>query len=90
MTATHDARACPIDGTALVMWYGPGSEIDYGPCWGGGLLDRGEIDCIFSRGPDDRPSQTAAQAADPWPDGRHERHDYRHKRRKSFFEDLFD
>ena len=90
MTATHDARACPIVGTALVMSERQGIEIDYCLACRGVWLDRGELDRIIERGRDDRPSQTAAQAADPWPDGRHERHDYRHKRRKSFFEDLFD
>jgi len=91
MTAIHDAMACPIDGTALVMSERQGIEIDYCPACRGVWLDRGELDKIIERGRDDRPGQTATQAADPWPDGRHERRgDYRHKRRKSFFEDLFD
>ena len=65
MTATHNAMACPIDGTALVMSERQGIEIDYCPACRGVWLDRGELDKIIERGRDDRPGQTAAQAADP-------------------------
>ena len=85
---------CPVDGTKLVPVERSGIEIDHCPTCRGVWLDRGELDKIIER--------SAAQAAPaptpaPWPqpgyrDPRHsgDRHHHPHKKRKSFFEELFD
>jgi uncharacterized protein len=81
---------CPVDGTTLVPIERQGIEIDHCPSCRGVWLDRGELDKIIER--------SAVQAA-PAPEPRVElrpRYDdrrqgeYRHKRKKSFFEELFD
>ena len=91
MTPTAQAMACPVDGTTLVMSERQGIEIDYCPACRGVWLDRGELDKIVERGRDGTQNPApASHAPEPWSGGRDERHDYRHKRRKSFFEDLFD
>jgi Zn-finger nucleic acid-binding protein len=85
---------CPIDGAALVMSERQGIEIDYCPTCRGVWLDRGELDKIIAKSmADDEPSQAAPRPAPPrgeqqWRPDRDP--NYRGKRRKSFFEDLFD
>ncbi|MCD2325399.1 zf-TFIIB domain-containing protein [Sphingomonas sp. IC-56] len=85
---------CPVDGSPLSPMERQGIEIDFCPTCRGVWLDRGELDKIIER--------SAAQAApapapSPWPepgyrDPRHagDRHHHPHKKRKSFFEELFD
>ncbi|AXK38673.1 zf-TFIIB domain-containing protein [Crenobacter cavernae] len=97
---------CPVcpDAT-LVMSERQGIEIDYCPQCRGVWLDRGELDKIIERSPDDAPAtQPASQAQPrhPQPDPRYPsqpasyHHDDRHQhgkhghRRKSFWEELFD
>ena len=88
---------CPTDQTPLVMSERQGIEIDYCPSCRGVWLDRGELDKIIER-------NLAATAAGPvppgpaaagpqWDEGDRYRHPHpyrRHKRRKSFLEELFD
>jgi hypothetical protein len=89
MTADPKGMACPIDGAQLVMSERQGIEIDFCPTCRGVWLDRGELDKVVERSTASAP----APAAQPhggsfWPQ-RHG-HDQRHKRRKSFLEELFD
>jgi Zn-finger nucleic acid-binding protein len=99
MTNPAAGMPCPVCKVPLVMSDRQGVEIDYCPQCRGVWLDRGELDKIIERSAgDSRP----APAAPPPPQGarydepRHgDRHhgdrDFRHgKRRKSFFEELFD
>lgn len=89
---------CPVDGATLVPIERSGIEIDHCPTCRGVWLDRGELDKIIER------SNTQAAPAAPLRepqtryDGRPQRYDGRqqqggqhpNKRRKSFFEELFD
>lgn len=85
---------CPTDQTPLVMSERQGIEIDYCPTCRGVWLDRGELDKIIERSasqPATPPQQQYQQPAphqQSWPDARHGHS--KHKRRKSFFEELFD
>jgi uncharacterized protein len=80
---------CPVDGTVLVPIERQGIEIDHCPNCRGVWLDRGELDKILER-------SAAAQPTAPSPRPElHPRYDERsshphQKRRKSFFEELFD
>jgi hypothetical protein len=80
---------CPIDGTQLVMSERQGIEIDYCPTCRGVWLDRGELDKIVERSANDAPAPVAQTAGRSWPE-QHSSGHYRHKRRKSFLEELFD
>lgn len=79
---------CPTCKTPLTMSERQGIEIDYCPSCRGVWLDRGELDKIIER--------SAVQAPPPVQHAPHVQphgHDYRpykHKRRKSFLEELFD
>lgn len=87
---------CPVDGATLVPVERSGIEIDHCPTCRGVWLDRGELDKIIER------SAAQAPAPEPYRESRGEsyrdpRHDnrghsghYPHKKRKSFFEELFD
>ena len=88
---------CPIDGTPLVMSERQGIEIDYCPSCRGVWLDRGELDKIVERASAEAapaplqasaPYPPPAQVAYPPHDQRYGH--YKHKRRKSFLEELFD
>jgi uncharacterized protein len=94
------AMRCPVDGSPLAMSDRQGIEIDYCPNCRGVWLDRGELDKIIERSapaptqatapPPPPPSQTGyAQPgyAQPWGSGHGH---YKHKRHKSFLEELFD
>ncbi len=82
---------CPVDGTQLVMSERQGIEIDYCPSCRGVWLDRGELDKIIERSAADAPAPAAQPfAAAPYPADRHGHGHYKHKRRKSFLEELFD
>ena len=98
MTNPAAGMPCPVCKMPLVMSDRQGVEIDYCPQCRGVWLDRGELDKIIERSAADH-----APAAPPPPPqgGRYEeqRHGDRHygdrghghhKRRKSFFEELFD
>jgi uncharacterized protein len=94
------AMRCPVDGSPLAMSDRQGIEIDYCPQCRGVWLDRGELDKIIERSapsaaapapaappPPQQPgyAQTPSQ---PWGGGYG--HHPKHKRRKSFLEELFD
>ena len=80
---------CPLDGTKLVPLGRQGIAIDHCPSCRGVWLDRGELDKIIERSAVQ--AAPAPSTAAPWPQ-RHDdhRHGHPHKRRKSFFEELFD
>jgi uncharacterized protein len=103
MCVTNPAAGmpCPVCKVPLVMSDRQGVEIDYCPQCRGVWLDRGELDKIMERSAQE--AAPAAAAAPPPPrgqdryeqrpyygddDGRHRPH--HGKRRKSFFEELFD
>ena len=93
---------CPVCKIALVMSDRQGIEIDYCPQCRGVWLDRGELDKIIERSAADTPS---AASPSPQPQPQHQGyqqqpyssdqhgfgHGYGHKKRKkSFFEEIFD
>ena len=91
---------CPVDGAQLVMSDRSGIEIDYCPTCRGVWLDRGELDKIIERSA--QPAAPAPRPEAPRTDhGRGYDHDHgrdhddgyghgRHKRKKSFLEQIFD
>ena len=95
---TVAAMPCPTCKTGLVLSDRQGVEIDYCPTCRGVWLDRGELDKIIERNAAAQPAPppTPQQAppppqpgyGQPWGQGHHGQ--YRHKRRKSFLEELFD
>ena len=100
MNTRAQGMPCPIDGTPLVMSERQGIEIDYCPSCRGVWLDRGELDKIIERSnaeaaPPPPPPQGQApypqpHAQAPYPPQDHRYGHYKHKRRKSFLEELFD
>jgi Zn-finger nucleic acid-binding protein len=88
MIADPKGMPCPIDGNQLVMSERQGIEIDYCPTCRGVWLDRGELDKIVERSANDAPVPQAA-VRPSWAEPHSSGH-YRHKRRKSFLEELFD
>lgn len=87
------AMRCPVDGSPLAMSDRQGIEIDYCPSCRGVWLDRGELDKIIERSaPAAAPAPAAPQpgySQQPYGGG-HYGHHPKHKRHKSFFEELFD
>ena len=89
------AMRCPVDGSPLAMSDRQGIEIDYCPTCRGVWLDRGELDKIIDRS---APSAAAPAPSAPQPGygqqqpygGQNYGHHPKHKRHKSFFEELFD
>lgn len=94
--------ACPVDGATLVMSERSGIEIDYCPQCRGVWLDRGELDKIIERS---AAEFAPAAKSEPQPQPQHpgyqqqpfsaENHGFGHgyghkKRKKSFFEEIFD
>lgn len=103
MNSPHAGLACPSCRVALVMSERQGVEIDYCPQCRGVWLDRGELDKIIERNA--RETAAYRQPAQPqppayqqqpgypqqnYPQGHHDPYAYGHKRKKSFFEELFD
>lgn len=104
MNSPHVGMVCPSCRVALVMSERQGVEIDYCPQCRGVWLDRGELDKIIERSAKEaaayqqpvapvpqqpqqysQPQQQYGQPHyDPYAQG------YHHKRKKSFFEELFD
>jgi uncharacterized protein len=92
---------CPVCNVALVMSDRQGIEIDYCPQCRGVWLDRGELDKIIERSaaelapaPARAPQQPQHQGYQQQPfssDNHGFGHGYGHKKRKkSFFEEIFD
>ena len=88
---------CPVCKVALVMSDRQGIEIDYCPQCRGVWLDRGELDKIIERSATEAPAP-ASRAPEPQHQGYQQQtysadsHGYGHskKRKKSFFEEIFD
>lgn len=93
---------CPVCKIALVMSDRQGIEIDYCPQCRGVWLDRGELDKIIERSAADTPP-AASPSTQPQPQHQSYQqqpyssdqhgfgHGYGHKKRKkSFFEEIFD
>ena len=96
MSGRQEGMPCPVDGTQLVISERQGIEIDYCPTGRGVWLDRGELDKIIERSesqPQAQPPQ-APQGFQPqqpgYPPHQQGYGHYKHKRRKSFLEELFD
>ena len=78
---------CPVCNTNLQVSDRQGIEIDYCPQCRGIWLDRGELDKILERSA----QADVASSRSYQPRERYDSDDdYRKKRRKSFFEELFD
>lgn len=95
------AMSCPVCRVPLAMSDRQGIEIDYCPQCRGVWLDRGELDKIIERSlaqmapapqpaPMQQPSPTHTPRQDygqqPWGS----QPNYRHKKRKSWLEEIFD
>lgn len=79
---------CPqCSGSKLVMSERNGVEIDYCPDCRGVWLDRGELDKILERSKESE--RAIAPQREEYRGDRSEGY-YRHKRKKSFLEELFD
>ncbi|MBZ9906497.1 zf-TFIIB domain-containing protein [Mesorhizobium sp. BR115XR7A] len=99
MTSSLLGMVCPSCRVALVMSERQGIEIDYCPQCRGVWLDRGELDKIVERSGRDASPAPQPQPA-PFAQPQHGRdrdddysrsHGHRYpKRKKSFFEELFD
>lgn len=99
MTSSILGLACPTCRVALVMSERQGIEIDYCPQCRGIWLDRGELDKIIERaGKEAAPAPQAPPPSYSQPQhsrgrdddySRSQGHHYP-KRKKSFFEELFD
>ena len=90
---------CPVDGAILVPVERSGIEIDHCPTCRGVWLDRGELDKIIERSATQAPEPARAPAPEPYRGDSRPRYDdrqqhqgghYPNKKRKSFFEELFD
>ncbi|MDB5523128.1 MAG: hypothetical protein JWM58_891 [Rhizobium sp.] len=98
MNSAHPGLVCPACHVALVMSERQGVEIDYCPQCRGVWLDRGELDKIIERGSKEMAAyqQPSPQPRQPqYPQGQQQGYDQSHshgypKRKKSFFEELFD
>ncbi len=98
------AMECPVCRVPLAMSDRQGIEIDYCPRCRGIWLDRGELDKIIERSagpaqtpaPSQQPAPPPHQPQQPWGGQEQYRQGhgfdprYKHKRRKSFLEELFD
>jgi uncharacterized protein len=100
MTSSILGLACPTCRVALVMSERQGIEIDYCPQCRGIWLDRGELDKIIDRASKEAapapqvppPSYSQSQQHGRGRDDDYSRSQGHHhpKRKKSFFEELFD
>ena len=77
---------CPNDGTTLVMTERSGVEIDYCPECRGVWLDRGELDKIIERSTQESPPPAYRDQSS----GYKKESEYKHRKKKDFFSDLFD
>jgi Zn-finger nucleic acid-binding protein len=102
MTPPSTGLLCPACRVDLVMSERQGVEIDYCPKCRGVWLDRGELDKILERGAAELGGRQVPPAAEQRPDRPYQRHDSdeypaygqpgygKHRKRRSFLEDLFD
>jgi len=92
MKMTHPNMNCPVCAVPLTMSSRQNVEIDYCPQCRGVWLDRGELDKIIERSAVESAPPPAPRGQPHAPPQSYYGHDdrYRHKRKKSFLEDLFD
>jgi Zn-finger nucleic acid-binding protein len=101
MNSPNVGMVCPSCKVALVMSERQGVEIDYCPQCRGVWLDRGELDKIIERNGKEmaayqppvqpQPQQQYSQPQQQYGQPQHyQGHGYPQKRKKSFFEELFD
>ena len=99
MSQASGGLICPACRVDLVMSERHGVEIDYCPKCRGVWLDRGELDKILERGAAELGGRQEASAGERRPDRPYERHDSdeypayghgKHRKRRSFLDDLFD
>jgi uncharacterized protein len=76
---------CPIDNTVLQITDRNGIEIDYCPKCRGVWLDRGELDKIIERA-----NTMYTPSKEYIPERETSREHYKGRKKKSFFDDLFD
>ena len=82
---------CPTCNLVLQMTERQGIEIDYCPKCRGVWLDRGELDRIVERSIGERRSEDFAARKDDRHEKKRDSHgEYHHRKKKSFFGDLFD
>jgi Zn-finger nucleic acid-binding protein len=79
---------CPNCNVSLVMTDRSGIEIDYCPDCRGVWLDRGELDKIIERSSPNANSSSPGHFNDR--PNYSKDSDYRYKKKKGFFDDLFD
>jgi uncharacterized protein len=93
------SMSCPVCAVPLTMSTRQNVEIDYCPQCRGVWLDRGELDKIIERSaaeltpvPPPQPEPRRQEYREPEYRQPHYGHDprYKHKRKKSFLEELFD
>ena len=99
MSQTSGGLICPACRVDLVMSERNGVEIDYCPKCRGVWLDRGELDKILERGATEFGRRMETQPDDRRPDRPYQRHDSdeypaydhgKHRKRRSFLDELFD
>ena len=92
--ASKQGLPCPVCKVDLVMTERQNVEIDYCPKCRGVWLDRGELDKIIERSgpaaPAPRPAPSYAQHGGHQHSGYGHGYGKPHKRKKSFFEEIFD
>lgn len=82
---------CPSCNVNLIMSERQGIEIDYCPQCRGVWLDRGELDKIIERSTAETRPEAQLRQPEQYSSGfPNQRGEYRKKKRKSFFEELFD
>lgn len=81
---------CPNDNTTLVMTERSGVEIDYCPECRGVWLDRGELDKIIERSPQQVEGNQTHQLRNNKNSDTRENNYQRPKKKESFLSDLFD
>lgn len=96
---SHPTMQCPVCAVPLTMSERQNVEIDYCPQCRGVWLDRGELDKIIERSaaevtPPPQPEPPRGQSYAPPPEQQQQPYGYdpryKHKRKKSFLEELFD
>jgi len=83
---------CPICSVELVMTKRQGIEIDYYPKCRGVWLDRGELDKIIENSvqPPAANHDELNRLQEQYHQNDHHKYQHGHKRKESFFEELFD
>ena len=88
--AAVSAMLCPVCHVGLSMTDRQGVEIDYCPQCRGVWLDRGELDKIIERSAKDMAAYQQPAPQPQYSQSYPDPHAHGYKRKKSFFEELFD